>query len=74
MAEARVVQLDPPIPCNATSDEMSCGSPATAAWVDPILDGENKGNWLLIPICEDCAQTASASYASKRVAEFYETH
>ena len=74
MAEARVIQINPPIPCNSTAGEPTCGNPATAAWVDPIIEGEHSGNWLLIPICEDCAQTPSASYASERVAEFYATN
>ncbi len=71
MPEAQVIRIDPPLPCNAMIEDTSCGQPARAAWADPIASGEHAGQWLLIPICEDCAQTDTALYASERVAEFY---
>ena len=71
MSEAKVIRIDPPLPCNAKIGDTTCGQPARAAWVDPILTGENAGQWLLLPICKDCAKTGTASYASERVAEFY---
>ena len=71
MPEALVIRIDPPIPCHAAPGDTACGHPARAAWADPILSGENAGQWLLTPICEDCAQTSTASYANERVAEFY---
>ena len=66
MPESKIIKLaaSTPLPCsiyNATTDQP-CGRLAYAAYAYPA-HAEPPGQWLVQPVCRECATKAAANYA-----------
>jgi hypothetical protein len=52
------LKIDPPLPCAATTDNGVCNRPAHLARAFRT-SGPRPDHWLIMPICEECAQASS---------------
>lgn len=59
--EVRQIQLSPPLPCGIGQ----CGRPSTWALVED--DRERPALWMLLPICEVCAQSLASGPVDREV-------
>lgn len=63
MEERRIVKLATPLPCGCwagDADGEMCGKPATAALATRA--GRLVGEWVLLPMCRECATKTAALY------------
>jgi hypothetical protein len=68
----RSIRLSESFPCGIVSGDTICGRPATAAYADPVSMlpgyqqlGLTNGQWVLLPVCTDCAKAMWAVYQSE---------
>lgn len=61
----QTVQLATPLPCAIIKGDDNCGKPAMLAYADEVhITGQfaTRHQWLLQPICRDCALKAAENY------------
>lgn len=52
-----------PLPCSILKPNGLCGKPAYAAYAYPS-SAQPSGQWLIQPVCRECAEKARGVYAS----------
>jgi len=68
-SELKVIKLDlsTPLPCSVYHHERGiCGLPAFAAYAYSVQSSPpivHDGQWIIQPICDECARKAAAVYA-----------
>lgn len=65
----QTVQLATPLPCSIIAGDDNCGKPAAFAYADEVhITGQfaMRHQWLLQPICRECALKAAEIYSANQ--------